>query len=90
MVMKAKAAKTIPAGEFKTHCLALMKSVYATGEPLVITNRGKVVAHMVPPPKPSSIPPIAPIRGAGKGYLRITGDILSPAAPADEWDALRD
>jgi PHD/YefM family antitoxin component YafN of YafNO toxin-antitoxin module len=39
--MKAKAAATIPAGKFKTHCLTLMKKVQATGEPLVITNRGK-------------------------------------------------
>jgi prevent-host-death family protein len=90
MVMKAKAVKTVPAGEFKTHCLKLMDQVQSTGVPLIITKRGEVVAHLVPPPKPSENAKIAPIRGAGKGYMKIAGDIISPASSEDDWDVFRE
>ena len=43
--------KVIKAAEFKAKCLSLMDEVAATGEPLVITKRGKRVARLVPEPK---------------------------------------
>jgi prevent-host-death family protein len=36
--------RTIPAGAFKTNCLALMDEVQAKRETLVITKHGKPVA----------------------------------------------
>ncbi len=39
---------TIPAGEFKTHCLQLLDQVAATGESLMVTKHGRPVARLVP------------------------------------------
>lgn len=84
--MKPKAAKIVPAGKAKTHFLSLIRETREKGTTHIVTNRGQVMAHIVPPPKPSSHSTIPPIYGAGKGYMKIKGDILSPAAPAEEWD----
>jgi len=40
--------KTIPAGQFKTHCLSLLSEVAKTHETLVITKYGKPVARVLP------------------------------------------
>ena len=40
--------RTIPAGEFKNRCLALMDEVNETGEEIVITKHGKPVSRLVP------------------------------------------
>ena len=37
----------VPAGKFKATCLELMDRVAATGEEVIITKRGKVVAKLV-------------------------------------------
>jgi prevent-host-death family protein len=42
------AQRTIPAGEFKARCLALLDEVAAGGEELIVTKRGKPVARVVP------------------------------------------
>lgn len=38
----------IGAGEFKARCLALLDHVAETGEPLIVTKRGRPVAKVVP------------------------------------------
>lgn len=40
--------KTVPAGQFKTHCLSLLNEVTKTHESLIITKYGKPVARVVP------------------------------------------
>jgi prevent-host-death family protein len=40
--------RVIPAGRFKAQCLALLDDVAASGEPVVVTKRGKPVAQLVP------------------------------------------
>lgn len=40
--------RSIPASEFKAHCLALMDDVARTGAEVVITKHGRVVAKLVP------------------------------------------
>jgi prevent-host-death family protein len=40
--------KTVPAGEFKARCLALLDKVAKTRQPLIVTKRGKPVAKVVP------------------------------------------
>jgi antitoxin (DNA-binding transcriptional repressor) of toxin-antitoxin stability system len=86
--MRVQAAKTIPVAQAKTHFLSLVSEVTEKGATHVITKRGRVVAHIVPPPKKK--PLITPLRGAGKGYLRITGDIISSAADEDDWAVFRE
>lgn len=46
--------RSIPAGEFKARCLALLDEVERTGTPLVVTKRGRPVARLVPATKPKS------------------------------------
>ncbi len=40
--------KTIPAGEFKTHCLRIMDEVNKRRQPVLITKKGIGVAKLVP------------------------------------------
>lgn len=75
--------KTIPAGEFKAKCLSLMDEVERTGEPLVITKRGRPVARLVPePPRRESL------FGSMRGSAIIKGDIISPLD--EPWEVLQD
>ncbi len=74
--------RTIPSGEFKNRCLALMDEVDRTGREIVITKHGKPVSRLVPATRR------APLIGMFRDQLRITGDIISPVIPADEWEAI--
>lgn len=76
--------KTIPAGMFKTNCLALMDEVQAKRETLVITKRGKPVAKLVPISAAGD-----EIFGFYKGKGAIIGDVVSPALSMEEWGELR-
>jgi len=77
--------KTIPAGKFKVHCLAIMDEVQAKRQAVVITKRGKPVAKLVPVEKEKD-----DIFGflKGKGKIEIKGDIVSPALTPEEWGDL--
>ncbi|MGH2719355.1 MAG: type II toxin-antitoxin system Phd/YefM family antitoxin [Actinomycetota bacterium] len=77
--------KTVAAGEFKQHCLALLDEVRESGEPILITKRGKAVAQLTP---------VAPgrlddWRGALRDRGAVTGDLVAPASDPGEWDAPR-
>lgn len=65
--------KQMPAGLFKARCLAVMKRVQATGEPVVVTKRGTPVVKIVPVRKRKD-----DIFGFMKGKVKIVGDIVSP------------
>lgn len=77
--------KSIPAGEFKQRCLALLDEVEASGEPIVVTKRNRPVAQVAP------IGPDAgeDWRGAMRTRGEITGDLVAPAAGVEEWEAVR-
>jgi prevent-host-death family protein len=49
------AQRTIPAGEFKAKCLALLDEVAEQRRPLIVTKRGRPVARVVPIEKPRSL-----------------------------------
>jgi prevent-host-death family protein len=83
MVTKPLAPRTIAAGEFKAKCLALMDEVERTGQPLVITKRGRPVARLVPETRPPDF-----IFGAMRDSIVIKGDIISPLD--EPWEALQD
>lgn len=78
--------KIIPAGEFKQTCLRLLDEVSASGEPIVITKRGKPVAQLSPVRPERSEDWLGAMREQGK----ITGDLVAPAVEPDEWDVLRE
>lgn len=74
--------RTIPAGEFKNRCLALMDEVNETGDEIVITKHGRPVSRLVP------VRERKPLIGMFRDRLTIAGDIMSPAAPAEEWESM--
>lgn len=71
---------------FKATCLAALERVRTTGQPLRITRFGKPVADIVPPAPPAPDPDWM---GSMKGTIEIRGDIVGPAVPATDWDALK-
>jgi prevent-host-death family protein len=74
---------TINASEFKAKCLSLLDEVARTGRTLTILKRGKAVAQLVPAvPREEGYPQLSL-----KGTVRITGDVVSPAVPPEEWEA---
>jgi prevent-host-death family protein len=84
-IVKAEVAtKTVPAGAFKTNCLALMDEVKARRETILITKHGKPVAKLVPANADAD-----DIFGffAGRGSLK--GDVVSPALSMHDWGSLR-
>ncbi|MPZ77208.1 MAG: type II toxin-antitoxin system prevent-host-death family antitoxin [Deltaproteobacteria bacterium] len=68
--------KTVPAGEFKAHCLALLDKVARTRQPLIVTKRGKPVAKIVPTETLRS-PKLS-------GSVKFHGNIVDPIL--DKWD----
>jgi prevent-host-death family protein len=74
--------RTINASEFEARCLQLLDEVTQSGEPLVITQRGKPVSVLSPYPDRSSS-----LFGRHRDSVKVRGDIV---APIDEtWDAER-
>jgi prevent-host-death family protein len=78
--------KEVAISEFKAKCLALIAEVQKTRQPLRITRRGEPVAELVPTTPEEE----GNLLGFMKGRGKILGDIVSPAADADEWEDLRD
>jgi prevent-host-death family protein len=82
--------RSIPAGEFKAKCLAIMDEVQSRGESIVITKRGKPVARLTP--LENSVPSKAvsdSIFGFMRGTGTVAGDIVGPIIPEGEWDHLK-
>jgi len=74
----------IAATEFKARCLRLMEQVRRTRKPILITKRGRVVAHLAPPP-PEVVKPWLRLRGS---VVRAR-DAISPAVSPRDIRALR-
>jgi prevent-host-death family protein len=85
--------RTMPAGEFKAKCLAVMDEVQATGQPVILTKRGKVIAWLTPPPGDAlKQPSVDSIFGSLRGAASIVGDPdtwIDPIIPEEEWDHLK-
>jgi len=81
--------RTIPAGEFKAKCLAIMDEVHTGGKPVLITKRGKPIARLVPLEAETEIEP-RPIFGAMRGMAVIVGDIVSSEHSDEEWERMFD
>jgi len=76
--------KHMRASAFKARCLTVMKDVQATGEPVVVTKRGKPVVKVVP-----AEPEKADLFGFMAGEFQITGDIESPMVPLKQWKVMK-
>ena len=74
--------KQMPVGAFKARCLAVMKKVKATGEPVVLTRRGEPIVKVVPVDRAKN-----DIFGFMIGRVKIVGDIESPIPV--EWEVTK-
>lgn len=63
----------ISATDFKAKCLQILERVRATGEKVLITKHGKVIAELGPVGGGQSVGP-----GIAKGSLKIVGEIVEP------------
>jgi len=72
--------KKMPAGQFKNTCLAVMDEVQKSGEPVLITKRGKPVAKLVPVSRPGE-----DIFDFMAGKVKIIGDIMN-STPLEDWE----
>jgi prevent-host-death family protein len=73
----------ISAVKFKATCLKLIDRVAETGEPIIITKRGKVLARLVPDHgKPRGL-------GKGRGSIEIlcSDEELFQLGAGEPWDA---
>ena len=73
--------KQIPAGEFKSKCLAIMDQVMHSGEPVVITKHGKPVVKLVPAQNHAD-----DIFDYMAGKAKAVGDIVGPVTPPEDWE----
>lgn len=73
--------ETVPAGQFKVHCLALLDKVAQKGEMLIVTKHGKPVARILPVEKQKDV------ENPLKHSIVFEGDLLSPIS--ETWEVLK-
>ena len=74
--------KSVSVTEFKAHCLEFLNQVAKTGQPVLLTKRGKPTAMVSPAP---TEPDKKWVLGQFRDQGRIVGDVL---APFDEpWES---
>jgi len=80
--IKTTRTRTIPAGEFKAKCLAIIDEVHDRRERVIITKYGKPMASLEPMKKdPGNL------FGAMRRLATITGDLVEPIVDPKDWDA---
>lgn len=84
-LMLTKPTETIAISEFKATCLAVLERVRRTGATIVVTKRGQPVAEITPPSAASTGEGWL---GSMRGTATLADDLIAPAGPADEWEAL--
>lgn len=72
--------KTIPAGEFKTHCLRIMEDVRKRRRAVLITKKGVGVAKLVPIEGTER-----DVFGCLAEEIEISGDIEAPVVDSTAW-----
>jgi prevent-host-death family protein len=76
--------KQMRASVFKARCLTVMNDVQATGEPVIVTKRGKPVVKVVPVESKQN-----DLFGFMAGKFKIVGDIEAPVVPLRHWKIMK-
>ena len=76
-------ARQIPVTQFKAQCLRLLDQVSKSGQPLVITKRGKPLAQVT-----RAVDKKRPLMGSMRGTAEEVGDIVYFDTSKD-WECLR-
>ena len=74
--------ETMPAGDFKAKCLAIMDRVAETGGQVIITKYGHPVAALVPCPSPVDVPELW---GSCRDELTVATDLTAPTDLEPDW-----
>ena len=77
--------KQILISQFKAHCIAELKRVHQTGQPLIVTLRGKPIARVEAVQSPDG--PAVKL-GSRPGGAKIKGDLVRFEF-SDEWEMNR-
>jgi len=77
--------KEVAISTFKARCLALLEDVARTGEPLLVTKRGKPLARVTSSDNSRSRSPQETLRDT----VETLGDLIGPVVPAAAWNATR-
>jgi len=75
--------KELSVSSFKARCLAVLDEVARTGVGVTVSKRGRPLARVLPPVPTEGGYPQARLAGT----VEILGDVMSPALPAEAWDA---
>jgi prevent-host-death family protein len=78
-------AKEMLISEFKARCIAELKRVHQTGQPLIVTLRGKPIARVEAVRSPAE--PAVKL-GSRRGHARIKGNLIKIDF-SDEWEMNR-
>jgi prevent-host-death family protein len=76
--------KQMRASAFKARCLSVMDDVQATGEPVIVTKRGRPVVKVVPVESEKN-----DLFGFMAGKFKIVGDIEAPVVPLKNWKVMK-
>jgi prevent-host-death family protein len=77
--------KSVAISAFKARCLTLLEDVARTGEPLLVTKRGKPLARITPSDNSRSSSPQDTLRHT----VETLGDIIAPVTSPAAWNATR-
>jgi prevent-host-death family protein len=89
---KAGKARQIAAGEFKAKCLGVIREVADTGNPMMVTLRGKPLVEVIPSSNRKKTKAKDDFIGRLEGVIKINGDpddLIKPVFPLEDWDMLR-
>lgn len=75
--------KKLAIAKAKANLTSVLREMSKTGEGVIVTNRGKAVAKIVPI-KETSNP--KPFFNRLKGIVTVHGEITKPIIPAEDWD----
>ena len=79
---KGALPETMPAGEFKAKCLAVMDTVAETGGKVIITKFGRPVAALVPCSPADEVPELW---GSCRDEIKIAADLIAPTDDDTDW-----
>jgi prevent-host-death family protein len=80
--------KTMPIGEFKAKCLGVMAEMNATGQPVLVTKRGKPFARVSLPEGQAPAEKPEDIFGCLRHMGTVTGDVVSSLFTDEEWESM--
>jgi len=75
--------KTMLVSEFKAKCIAVLKEVHRSREPMIVTLRGKPLVTV----QPCATLPSGKQLGGLRGKMTVHGDIVNNDS-GDDWDML--